>query len=72
MASLPGGQAETGIVRIGMSPSKPRMGEIKLSKVCIQGIEACDLEKIEKIELNRAPYWVPFYPDMVGVHLLVG
>jgi hypothetical protein len=42
-----------------------------LSKVCIQTIEACDLEKIEKIELNRAPYWVPFYPNMVGVHLLV-
>jgi hypothetical protein len=20
----------------------------------------------------RAPYWVPFYPDMVGAHLLVG
>jgi hypothetical protein len=30
-----GDHAETEIVRIGMSPSKPGMGEIKLSKACI-------------------------------------
>jgi hypothetical protein len=22
--------------------------------------------------MTRAPYWVPFYPDMVGAHLLIG
>jgi hypothetical protein len=31
-----GDQVETVIARKGMSPSNPRMGEIKLSKACIQ------------------------------------
>jgi hypothetical protein len=31
-----GGRAKTGMVRIGTSPSKPGMGEIKLSKAYIQ------------------------------------
>jgi hypothetical protein len=32
----PGGQAETEMDKIGMSPSKLGMGEMKLSKACIQ------------------------------------
>jgi hypothetical protein len=31
-----GSQAETGMAGIRMSPSNPRIGEIKLSKSCIQ------------------------------------
>jgi hypothetical protein len=31
-----GGQAKTRMVGIGMSPSKPGMGEMKLSNACIQ------------------------------------
>jgi hypothetical protein len=34
--SSPGGQAKTGMAGNGMSPSKPEMGEIKLSKAYIQ------------------------------------
>jgi hypothetical protein len=34
--STPGSHVEIGIVGIGVSPSNPRMGEIKLSKSCIQ------------------------------------
>jgi hypothetical protein len=34
--SSPGGQAENGTAGIRISPSKPVMGEIKLSKACIQ------------------------------------
>jgi hypothetical protein len=30
-----GGRDETGTTTIGMSPLKPGMGEIKISKVCI-------------------------------------
>jgi hypothetical protein len=25
-----------------------------------------------KFEITMVPYWVPFYPDMVGAHLLIG
>jgi hypothetical protein len=32
----PGGQAKTGIAGIRISPSKPGMGEMKLSNACIQ------------------------------------
>jgi hypothetical protein len=39
MASPLGGRAETGIAGIGMSPSKPGIGEIKLSKSCIRTIK---------------------------------
>jgi hypothetical protein len=38
-ASPLGGWVETGIFGIGMSPSKPGMGELKLSKACIQVIK---------------------------------
>jgi hypothetical protein len=38
-ASPPGGWAETGIAGIGMSPSKPGMGEMELSKAYIQRIK---------------------------------
>jgi hypothetical protein len=31
-----GGWAETGMAGIGMSPSKPGIGEMKLSSACIQ------------------------------------
>jgi hypothetical protein len=34
--SSPGGWAETGMARIGILPSKPGTGEIKLSRSCIQ------------------------------------
>jgi hypothetical protein len=34
--SLLGHRAEIGIARIGMSPSNPGMGKIKLSSACIQ------------------------------------
>jgi hypothetical protein len=34
--SSPGDRAETEMVGIRTSPSKPGMGEIKLSKACIQ------------------------------------
>jgi hypothetical protein len=39
MTLPPGGQAETGITGIEMSPSKPGIGEMKLSKSCIQTIK---------------------------------
>jgi hypothetical protein len=39
MASPLGGQVKMGIVRIEMSPSKPGMGEMKLSKSCIRTIK---------------------------------
>jgi hypothetical protein len=34
--SSPGGQVKIGMARIEMSPSRLGMGEIKLSKACIQ------------------------------------
>jgi hypothetical protein len=34
--SLPGGRAKTGIAEIGISPSKPGTGEMRLSNGCIQ------------------------------------
>jgi hypothetical protein len=34
--SIPGSRAETGMAGIGISPSNPRVGEIKLSKSYIQ------------------------------------
>jgi hypothetical protein len=37
--SSPGGQAKTRMAEIGMSLLKLGMGEIKLSKACIQTIE---------------------------------
>jgi hypothetical protein len=52
MASPPGQQAEMGIAGIGMSPSKPGMGEMKLSKSCIRTIKTSDLKKIEKTKLT--------------------
>jgi hypothetical protein len=39
IASLPGGWAEMGMARIGMSPSKPGMGEMKLSNSFIRTIK---------------------------------
>jgi hypothetical protein len=36
---IPGSRAETGMAGIGMSPSNPGMGEMKLSKSCIQKLE---------------------------------
>jgi hypothetical protein len=33
--SSPGGWAKIGMAGFGMSPSKPGMGEMKLSKACI-------------------------------------
>jgi hypothetical protein len=39
MASLPGGRAKMGIVEIVISPSKPGMGEMKLSKSSIPTIK---------------------------------
>jgi hypothetical protein len=44
-ASPPGGWAESGIAGIEMSPSKPRMGEKKLSKAYIQTIKVQHLMK---------------------------
>jgi hypothetical protein len=38
-ASPPGGWAETRMAGIGISPSKSGMGEMKLSKACIQTIK---------------------------------
>jgi hypothetical protein len=35
-----GGSTETGMARIGISPSKLGMGEMKLSRICIQTIKA--------------------------------
>jgi hypothetical protein len=55
-----------------MSPSKPGIGEMKLSKACIQTIKLQDLMKIESNCSFRAPYRVPFYTDMVDVCLLIG
>jgi hypothetical protein len=52
MASPPGEQAETGIAGIGMSPSKPGIGEMKLSKSCIRTIKTSDLQKTEKTKLT--------------------
>jgi hypothetical protein len=66
-----GGQVKTGMAGIRMSPPKPVMGEIKLSKAYIQTKERSDLKKAVKFVLTRAPYRVPFYPDMVGAHLLI-
>jgi hypothetical protein len=48
LALPPIGWAETGMVGIGMSPSKPGMGEMKLSKDCILTIETWDLKKMKK------------------------
>jgi hypothetical protein len=65
------GQAKTGMVGIGMSPSKLGMGEIKLYKACIQTNKIGDFKKAMKFEITRAPYRVSCYPNMVGAHLLV-
>jgi hypothetical protein len=72
MALPPGERAEMGMAEIGMSPLKLGMGEIKLSKSCIRTIKTSDLKKTEKTKLNKAPYRVPFYSDMVGTHLFIG
>jgi hypothetical protein len=45
---------------------------MKLSKAYIEAIKTWDLKKIDKTEFNREPYQVPFYPHMVGAHLLIG
>jgi hypothetical protein len=47
------------------------MGEIKLCKARVQTKEMCDFKKIVKFVLTRAPYRVPLYSNMVGVHLLI-
>jgi hypothetical protein len=70
-ASPPGGWAESGIARIEMSPSKPRMGEKKLSKAYIQTIKVQHLMKTKSNRSIRAPYRVPFYSDKVEVHFLI-
>jgi hypothetical protein len=57
---------------IRMSPSKLRMGEMKLSKACIQTKETSDFKKMRKVVLTRKPYQVNFHPDMVGAQLLIG
>jgi hypothetical protein len=72
MALPPGERAEMGMAEIGMSPLKLGMGEMKLSKSCIRTIKTSDLKKTEKTKLNKAPYRVPFYSDMVGTHLFIG
>jgi hypothetical protein len=38
-ASPPGGWVDIGTARIGISPSKPAMGAMKLSKACVQTIK---------------------------------
>jgi hypothetical protein len=48
VATSLGRWAEMGIAEIGMSPSKPGMGEIKLSESSIQTIKTCDLKKTKK------------------------
>jgi hypothetical protein len=70
--SSSGGRAETGMVGIEMSPSKPAMGEMKLSKACIQTDMKFDSKKAMKYDITGAPYRVPLNPNMVGSHLLVG
>jgi hypothetical protein len=70
--SSSGGRAETGMVGIEMSPSKPGMGEMKLSKACIQTNMMFDSKKAMKYDITGAPYRVPLNPNMVGSHLLVG
>jgi hypothetical protein len=72
MDSSPGGWAKTRTIKNGMSPSKPEMGEIKLSKACIQTREMWDSKKTIVFIMTSAPYRVPFYPDMIGAHLLIG
>jgi hypothetical protein len=57
---------------IRMSPSKLRMGEMKLSKACIQTKETSDFKKTRKVVLTRKPYQVSFHPDMVGAQLFIG
>jgi hypothetical protein len=71
MDSSQGGRAKIGTAKIGTSPSKLGMGEIQISKVCIQTKEMRDFRKTIKFVLTRAPYRVPFHPDMVGAHLLI-
>jgi hypothetical protein len=69
--SLPGGRAKTEMARIRMSLSKPKMGEMKLTKACVQTKETYDFKKMRKVVLTRAPYLVSFHPDLVGANLLV-
>jgi hypothetical protein len=66
-----GGQAKTGTARIRMSPSKSGIGEIKLSKTCIQMNKIYDFKKTIILIKTRVPYRIPFNPDMVGAHLLI-
>jgi hypothetical protein len=49
--SLLGDQVEAGIARIGMSPSNPGKGEVRLSKACIQIYQELNLRK--NIELKE-------------------
>jgi hypothetical protein len=62
---------ETRIAGIGMSPSNPWIGEMKLSKACIQILQDIRFQEITELIETREPYRVPFYPDMIGVHLLI-
>jgi hypothetical protein len=58
MASPPREWAELGIAGIGMSPTKPEMGEMKLSKSYIRTIKTWDLEEVifEQREIWRNPH----------------
>jgi hypothetical protein len=69
--STPGLWSDIELAGIRMSPSNPGMGEMKLSKSCIQVIGIRDLKETMKTKLGWAPYRVSFYLDMVRAHLLV-
>jgi hypothetical protein len=69
--SVPGSWAEIGMAGIGMSPSNPGIGEMKISRSCIQEIMIRDPREIMKAKISRAPYRIPFNPNVVRAHLLV-
>jgi hypothetical protein len=69
---MPGSQIDIGMAGIEMSPSNPGMGQMKLSKSCIQEIGIRDLKETMKTKLGWAPYRVSFYPNVVREHLLIG
>jgi hypothetical protein len=62
VGSSPGDWAETGIAGIGMPPSKPRTGEMKLSKACIQTKEMYYFKKTRKGCTDQGALPGPFPP----------
>jgi hypothetical protein len=60
MDSSLGGRLETGVTRIGMSPSKSGMGEIKLSKACIQTKKDIRIQEGDIIDEDKGTLPDPF------------